>query len=118
MAQFKVTPPETGTDNASLRCWSNRPGASGLQGPLLWGSSLHFHGTSSAERIQCRTTGGGWLLSLDGEIPHSFPSLSFPSPNKSSVPPALFANHVAKAWLLYFLFSFSFFFFCLKENYR
>lgn len=34
MAQFKVIPPEIGTDNTSLQCWSNRPGAPGLRCPL------------------------------------------------------------------------------------
>lgn len=39
-------------------------------------------------------------------------SLSFPSPHNSSIPPALFANHVAKTWLLHFLY----FFFLKKEK--
>lgn len=60
-------------------------------------------GTSSSECIQCRTIGVDMLLSVRREIPHSFPSLSFPSPNNSSIPPALFANHVANTRLLYFL---------------
>lgn len=70
MAQFKVIPPETGTANVSLRCWSNRPGAPGapsaprLRCPLRGRASLHYRGTSSAECIQCRTTGDGLLLSV------------------------------------------------------
>lgn len=46
--------------------------------------------------IQCRTIGVDRCCHLGKYLS--------PSPNNSSIPPALFANHVAKAWLLYFFF--------------
>lgn len=67
MAQFKVIPPETGTERVSLRSWSNRPGARGLRQPAV-------SRTPPAKCIPCRT-GGSAALGQMGD-PSLLPSLS------------------------------------------
>ena len=80
----------------------------GLQGPLHWGSSCPLRVRPQQKMHPLQNHRSGWAA-----LPHSFLSLSFPSSNNSFIPAALFAKHVAKAWLLYLLFVCLFV--CLKE---
>lgn len=59
MAQFKVIPPEIGTENVSLQRWRQ----AGCSGALVsCHRGLACTSTSSAERIQCRTSVGDLQL--------------------------------------------------------
>lgn len=69
---------------------------------------------SSAESIQRRTVGDLLLTVRRGNPSLISFSLLSPPQNNSSVPPALFANHVAKARLLYI----SLFFFLRRKKSR
>lgn len=97
MAQFKVIPRGPGTNSTSLQRWSNRPGAPGLwwclvEAPACTITACPQLNASSAEQQELDAA-----LQVDrGTSLLSF-SLSSPSPDNSSFPPALFANHVAQA---------------------
>lgn len=106
MAQFKVIPPETGTDNVSLWCWST---ARGLRIPVKapWrlrpARSLH----SLSECSQCRTRDELLLRSVR-EVPHSF---AFSLPKQSLRSPSMICKPGCKSSACI---SFPFFF--LKEE--
>lgn len=83
MAQFRVIPPETGTKMCLCQRWSNRLGAPGRRRPVSCPLRLGLHywahpqlKASNAEQLAICCSQSG------GEIPHSFPSLSFPSPKQ------------------------------------